>query len=264
MEGRLLGEIDRERGDANTPFILIPDNNFVAIDPKVDSLHSARKIPERQYRMQKDSYEHGIELGHLLKKHGRKAIVQISPGAVLYDIENGERLLSALGGNLIDAFMGFEDVTRDTPGAKDKKAGTCGRVVEALHRHNIPAHISLVFGEDGQDRGTFEGNADFIIKNGIEGVSPQILTPYPGTSLYRKLEEEGRIIIPCGFDERGLDNLRYYNHKFPVFLPEGGLEEFIGNYIAFVGKMASGERLRALVERNGVCPVRNPDCEEKH
>lgn len=127
---------------------------------------------------------------------------------------------------------------------------------EALHRHNIPAHISLVFGEDRQERGTFEGNAD-LIKNGIEGVSPKILTPCPGTFLYRRLEEEGRIIIPCGFDEKGLDNLRYYNHNFPVFLPEGGLEEFIGNYIEFVGKMASGERLRALVERNGASHVRN-------
>jgi radical SAM superfamily enzyme YgiQ (UPF0313 family) len=53
---------------------------------------------------------------------------------------------------------------------------------------------SFVFGMDGDDGSVFERTVEWAIENGIETATFHILTPYPGTALYRRLEEQGRLI----------------------------------------------------------------------
>ena len=52
---------------------------------------------------------------------------------------------------------------------------------------------SFVFGMDGDDGSVFERTVDWAIEHGIETATFHILTPYPGTALYRRMAAQGRI-----------------------------------------------------------------------
>ena len=53
---------------------------------------------------------------------------------------------------------------------------------------------SFVFGMDGDDASVFERTVEWAIEQGIETATFHILTPYPGTALYRRMRQ-GRITV---------------------------------------------------------------------
>lgn len=54
-------------------------------------------------------------------------------------------------------------------------------------------NASFVFGLDDDDESTFHRTLEWIVKNKIETVTSHILTPYPGTAQFKRMNEEGRI-----------------------------------------------------------------------
>ena len=52
----------------------------------------------------------------------------------------------------------------------------------------------FVFGDDEFKRGDSKRVAKFVRQQGLSGVLIQPLTPFPGTSLFRQLKDEGRIL----------------------------------------------------------------------
>jgi len=66
--------------------------------------------------------------------------------------------------------------------------------IRKMHDSGIGIIGAFIFGFDSDDMGVFEETVDFIEKNQIELASFAILTPLPGTVLYKKMEEQGRII----------------------------------------------------------------------
>tara|TARA_B100002051_G_C16425488_1_gene481522 strand:- start:142 stop:672 length:531 start_codon:yes stop_codon:yes gene_type:complete len=53
---------------------------------------------------------------------------------------------------------------------------------------------SFVFGLDDDDEDVFKRTVDWAVSSGITTATFHILTPYPGTALFRRMEEEGRIL----------------------------------------------------------------------
>jgi radical SAM superfamily enzyme YgiQ (UPF0313 family) len=86
------------------------------------------------------------------------------------------------GGNLIDA-------RKRTPAPEDY-----ARRVGLLHRYGIQVNGSFVLGFDHDRTDVFERTVRWIEANRLECATFHILTPYPGTPLYRQLEAEGRIL----------------------------------------------------------------------
>ena len=66
-------------------------------------------------------------------------------------------------------------------------------VVEKLHVRRIALQGCFVFGLDGDGPETFLETARFAVEAGIDLPRFAILTPFPGTALYQRLEAEGRI-----------------------------------------------------------------------
>ncbi|HSR41372.1 MAG TPA: DUF4070 domain-containing protein, partial [Longimicrobiales bacterium] len=62
------------------------------------------------------------------------------------------------------------------------------------HERGIALQGCFVFGLDGEGPGVFERTADFAVEVGIDLPRFAILTPFPGTPLFRRLEGEGRIL----------------------------------------------------------------------
>lgn len=67
-------------------------------------------------------------------------------------------------------------------------------VVERLHERGIALQGCFVFGMDGEGPDVFERTADFAVEAAIDLPRFAVLTPFPGTPLFRRLEAEGRIL----------------------------------------------------------------------
>ena len=53
---------------------------------------------------------------------------------------------------------------------------------------------AFIFGNDTDKKDIFKKTSDFILDSGLDGSQLSILTPLPGTKLYKKLKDENRII----------------------------------------------------------------------
>jgi radical SAM superfamily enzyme YgiQ (UPF0313 family) len=110
----------------------------------------------------------------------------LSPGLLEAAVESGLRSL----------FVGFE--TLDPANlANQHKLHNLNRdyaaAVRRLHDLGVMINASFVFGMDGDDDSVFDRTVGWAISQGIETATFHILTPYPGTALYARLDAAGRI-----------------------------------------------------------------------
>jgi len=77
---------------------------------------------------------------------------------------------------------------------KAKRAARYLEAIETIQSHGIAINGCFVLGLDGQTPETFDHVADFIERSGLFDVQITYLTPLPGTPMFQKLSEEGRII----------------------------------------------------------------------
>jgi radical SAM superfamily enzyme YgiQ (UPF0313 family) len=109
------------------------------------------------------------------------------------------RLLErAVEAGLRSLFVGFETLT-DANLIEQRKYQNRRRdyaaAVRRLHDLGVMINGSFVFGMDGDDGSVFDRTVEWAIAQGIETATFHILTPYPGTALYRRLAAEGRITV---------------------------------------------------------------------
>jgi radical SAM superfamily enzyme YgiQ (UPF0313 family) len=93
-------------------------------------------------------------------------------------------------------FIGFESVDEETvrfTGKRQNKPSQYAEVMEMLHEHGISTWGSFVFGFDTDDKEVFDRTVDFGVQMQLTMALFAILTPYPGTQLYRRLKAEGRL-----------------------------------------------------------------------
>ena len=106
-------------------------------------------------------------------------------------------LEKAVACGLRSLFVGFE--TLSPANLRDQhKAQNLGRdyaaAVRRLHDLGVMINASFVFGMDHDDPTVFARTVDWAVSQGIETATFHILTPYPGTALYQKLSDQGRIL----------------------------------------------------------------------
>ena len=68
-----------------------------------------------------------------------------------------------------------------------------GRLVEMLHERGIALQGCFVFGLDDDREDVFDRTARFAVEAKIDLPRFAIVTPFPGTTLHRRLEAQGRI-----------------------------------------------------------------------
>ena len=84
------------------------------------------------------------------------------------------------------------------------------RVVERLHAHGIALQGCFVFGLDQDEPDVFLKTAEFAVQAKIDLPRFAIVTPFPNTPLYQRLEAEGRILTR---------NWELYDGQHVVFRP---------------------------------------------
>ncbi|MGQ0505927.1 MAG: B12-binding domain-containing radical SAM protein, partial [Myxococcaceae bacterium] len=94
-------------------------------------------------------------------------------------------------------FIGFESLTDENiraAGKRSPKADDYARRIDILHRNGIQVNGSFVLGFDHDGPDVFENLARWIEEQRLENATFHILTPYPNTPLFRRMEAEGRIL----------------------------------------------------------------------
>ena len=67
--------------------------------------------------------------------------------------------------------------------------------IRRLHDLGVMVNGSFVFGMDEDDESVFDRTVEWAIAQGIETATFHILTPYPGTALYERMEARGGCCI---------------------------------------------------------------------
>ncbi len=94
-------------------------------------------------------------------------------------------------------FIGFESLREENlrlMGKRINRIETYERGIQRLHDAGIGVYASFVFGYDYDDPSVFDEFLEFAERNRIEGAFLPILTPFPGTRIYQRLKQEGRIL----------------------------------------------------------------------
>ncbi len=95
-----------------------------------------------------------------------------------------------------NVYVGFESINPSTLKLYNKKQGL-EDVVESIRKFRgagIRVHGMFVFGSDTDGPDTMRDTSRFARRMGIESVQFLILTPLPGTQVYREFKEQGRLL----------------------------------------------------------------------
>ena len=94
-------------------------------------------------------------------------------------------------------FLGLESISQKSIAEVNKAFNRVDeylRVTDRIHSHGIAVQTGIVFGFDHDTPEIFEDTIDFLEKAGVQNATFNVLTPFPGTPLFRRMEEEGRIM----------------------------------------------------------------------
>jgi len=122
-------------------------------------------------------------------------------------------LEKAVKSGLRSLFVGFETLNPTNLKEQHKYQNLNRDYSEAIKRlHNLGVMVngSFVFGMDEDDETVFERTVEWAISQGIETATFHILTPYPGTPLYARMQQQKRLIT---------NNWDLYDTRHVVYQP---------------------------------------------
>ena len=110
-------------------------------------------------------------------------------------------------------FIGLESVleTNINKYKKLKSLEDTQQSIKKILKMGILIQASVIFGFDEDTHETFGETIKFLIKNRISLASINALTPYPGTRVFKKFKETGRLLH---------EKWEYYDHHTVVFKPK--------------------------------------------
>ena len=155
-------------------------------------------------------------------------------------------------------FIGVESISEENLAAANKRFNKVDKYKEEFrrfHDYGILIQTGMIFGFDHDDESAFERTVEFLEENNIELAMFNILTPLPGTNLYKKMDAEGRIIDRDWSHYDG----RHVVFKPKLMTPETLQEGFLWAYHKFFSYPSMIKRIvpslwklphkRLLVER---------------
>ncbi|NLY39211.1 MAG: radical SAM protein [Firmicutes bacterium] len=104
------------------------------------------------------------------------------------------QLLQRAGCKIV--YIGLESINPDTLEHYNKQQTVedISLCIRRFHQHGIRVHGMFVFGSDFDTVQTIRDTVDFALQTRVDSVQFLILTPLPGTQLFKKLEAEGRLL----------------------------------------------------------------------
>jgi len=119
-------------------------------------------------------------------------------GEATINIAQNEQVLKAAAeSGLWYLLAGIETPSQDALKNSGKGFVRIDRVkgnIERLHEYGIAVDSAMLFGFDEHDHTIFEETLDFVEDVKLDVVHSVILTPFPGSPLFKRLDDTGRIL----------------------------------------------------------------------
>lgn len=94
--------------------------------------------------------------------------------------------------------LGFESLNPQSlttmKKSANKAAGDYDEVIQRIYRHKMLIYGTFVFGYDNDDKGVFDETFAFAVRNHLAVTNFNPLIPMPGTPVYDRMEQEGRLL----------------------------------------------------------------------
>jgi radical SAM superfamily enzyme YgiQ (UPF0313 family) len=129
---------------------------------------------------------------------GMRGMNRVFQGASTIDaILRGDLIEQAAKAGLRSVFVGFETLSEANLAQSNKKQNLgkdYEKAIRRLHDLGIMINGSFVFGLDDDKQDVFKRTVDWAVSNGLTTATFHVLTPYPGTRLFKDMEAAGRIL----------------------------------------------------------------------
>ncbi len=132
----------------------------------------------------------------LIRQKINKAWVANGTTNVLGKIDE-EFLNLARKSGCVEWFVGFESVSQaalDNIKKTHNKVENFKKMIKRVHNYGMSVQGGIIFGFDEDQPDIFDTTLEKINELEIDVLEVNILTPYPGTPLFEKMEREGRLI----------------------------------------------------------------------
>lgn len=127
---------------------------------------------------------------------------------------NDELLELAAKSGCKQLFLGLESVSQlslDHANKSFNKVEDYYKIIKRIHSYGISVQVGIIFGFDEDDQSIFSKTISFLEEAGVQNATFNMLIPYPGTPLFKRLENEGRILT--------YDWSKYNGRRDVVFRP---------------------------------------------
>lgn len=120
-----------------------------------------------------------------------------SSQATIHAARDEELLDAAARSGCRQLFLGLESISQSSMEEVRKgfnRVEDYARIINRVHAHGIAVQAGIVFGFDHDTPTIFKDTLDFLEETGVQNATFNILTPYPGTPLFQRLDAQGRIL----------------------------------------------------------------------
>ena len=106
---------------------------------------------------------------------------------------------------------------------KSKQYDSYLSAIEKIQSYGVSVNGCFILGLDSDDPTVFGKTRDFIEKSQLLEAQITVLTPFPGTSLYHRLNREGRLLKEIFWDRCTLFDTNFVPKNMTVEQLEDGL-----------------------------------------
>jgi radical SAM superfamily enzyme YgiQ (UPF0313 family) len=109
---------------------------------------------------------------------------------------DNEILTLAKASGCVGLFMGFDSINQQNSMKKvpaHDTESTYIRAIQNVQSKGLAVVAAFVFGLDNDDSSVFERSLEVVLHGGANLVNFSALVPYPGTPIFKRLKDEGRI-----------------------------------------------------------------------
>ena len=175
------------------------------------------------------------------KRHGRALVEALRPLGLKWFTESDvsvardpELLRAMKESGCAQILVGFEspqapalDGLEHSSNWKRKRLDEYRSAVDAIQGAGITLNGCFVLGLDGTDAGSFDAVYEFVRETGLYEVQITVVTPFPGTPLYRRLLAQGRIIEPGAWERCTLFDVNFIPERMTVEELERGFRDLM-------------------------------------
>ena len=199
-----LGAIQTTRGCSNQcEFCAISSfcGNMIKQRPIKDVVEEIKSMPNKMFIFHDPHLtlhrKYAMELfKEMIKQKVNKGWVANGTANILGSVDE-EFLNLAYKSGCAEWFVGFESVSQEALDNIKKTHNIVSdfkKMIKRVHNHGMTIQGGIIFGFDEDTNDIFNTTIETINDWEIDVLEVNILTPYPGTPLFEKLEREGRIL----------------------------------------------------------------------